>query len=69
MIVTLAYASGDTNIPRAAPRYTSNTLCSPGNMSSGPSGILTFTLSILAGNKMSVSTSIKSSPAKYHHVL
>ena len=63
MIVTLARAVGETKAPGAGPRYTSNTLGSPGKMLSGPRATVCVTEVIPAGNRTALLASVKSSPA------
>ena len=65
MIVTLARAVGETKAPGAGPRYTSNTLASPGMLSSGPRATICVTEDTPAGSRTSLLASVKSSPAKW----
>ena len=65
MIVTLAWAVGETKAPGAGPRYTSNTLSSPGMVLSGPRATVCVTENTPAGSRTSLLASVKSSPAKW----
>ena len=62
--MTLVKAVGETKAPGAGPRYTSNTLVSPGNKLACPRAIGTVTTDTPAGSITSCLVSVKCSVAE-----